>query len=88
MKVLITGVNGFLGYYMVYQLLQQGHSVIATGKGESRLPFAEANFVYETMDFTDAAAVTADPVHDLPYVLRRAPAAASGPPRSRRCRDA
>jgi dTDP-4-dehydrorhamnose reductase len=59
MKVLITGVNGFLGYYMVEQLLNNNHEVIATGKGESRLSFAHTNFVYEEMDFTNAATVAA-----------------------------
>lgn len=54
MKVLITGANGFLGYYLCERLLRRDYTVIATGKGESRLPFAEqVKFFYETMDFTD-----------------------------------
>jgi len=58
MKVLITGANGFLGYYMVEQLLKNNHVVIATGKGESKLPFTNEHFVYEAMDFTAVEAVT------------------------------
>jgi dTDP-4-dehydrorhamnose reductase len=58
MKVLVTGANGFLGYYLTGQLLQKGYTVIATGKGESRLPFAaNKKFIYASMDFTDPFAV-------------------------------
>jgi dTDP-4-dehydrorhamnose reductase len=54
MKTLITGANGFLGHYLVEQLLKKNYHVIATGKGECRLPFiGNKNFEYVTMDFTD-----------------------------------
>ena len=54
MNVLITGANGFLGYYLVQQLLDQEFNVIASGKGECRLPFTtRGNFTYVQMDFTD-----------------------------------
>ena len=54
MKILITGANGFLGYYLTEKLLQKKYTVIATGKGECRLPFTHYdNFIYSEMDFTD-----------------------------------
>jgi dTDP-4-dehydrorhamnose reductase len=54
MNILLTGANGFLGHYLVQQLLAKNFSVIATGKGECRLPFkGQKNFVYLPMDFTD-----------------------------------
>jgi len=53
MKILITGANGFLGYYLIEKLIQLNHHVIATGKGESRLAFTDPNFIYEEMDFTN-----------------------------------
>jgi len=58
MKVLITGANGFLGQYLAVQLLEKKYTVIATGKGDCRLPFAgNNNFQYVPMDFTDPFAV-------------------------------
>ncbi len=53
MKVLVTGANGFLGYYLVEELLNRNFTVIATGKGECRLHFKVPNFIYTPMDFTD-----------------------------------
>jgi dTDP-4-dehydrorhamnose reductase len=54
MKVLVTGANGFLGYYLIEKLLNQQFTVIATGRGECRLPFMQhKNFIYQEMDFTD-----------------------------------
>lgn len=57
--VLVTGANGFVGYYLVQQLLEKSFRVVATGKGESRLPFNNSNLVYVKMDFTVEEDVTA-----------------------------
>lgn len=58
MNILITGANGFLGYYLTGQLLQKKFNVIATGKGDCRLPFLkDSNFLYVQMDFTDPFSV-------------------------------
>src|SRR5215210_6985066 len=51
-NVLVTGANGFLGYYLIQQLLQQNYNVIGTGKGECRLPFSDEKFMYHSMDFS------------------------------------
>lgn len=59
--VLITGANGLLGQFLVKVLLERGHSVAATGKGESRLPSVSSpagpSFEYIEMDFTDPGKV-------------------------------
>jgi dTDP-4-dehydrorhamnose reductase len=56
--ILVTGANGFLGYYLCRNLLEQGYRVLATGRGACRLPFiGQMNFLYEEMDFTDPFSV-------------------------------
>ena len=52
-KVLITGVNGFVGSYLARLLLQNNMQVIGTGKGDCRLNITDKNFTYEPLDFTD-----------------------------------
>ena len=58
MKILITGANGFLGQYLSLKLLEKNYEIIATGRGECRLPITgSAGFQYLSMDFTDPFAV-------------------------------
>ena len=58
MRILVTGANGFLGHYLCKQLIERGHEVIATGRGDCRLPFGDhTSFQYASMDFTDPFAV-------------------------------
>lgn len=66
MKVLITGANGFLGWWLTRQLLEKGYEVIATGKGSCRLPYESyPGFTYQVMDFTDPFVV-----HDVFEIFR------------------
>ena len=54
MRILITGANGFLGYYLVQLLLDNNETVIATGRGSCRLPFQHMpGFTWAEMDITD-----------------------------------
>jgi dTDP-4-dehydrorhamnose reductase len=58
MKILITGANGFLGHHLTAQLLDKGYDVLATGKGDCRLPFKHRErFQYLSLDFTDPFSV-------------------------------
>jgi dTDP-4-dehydrorhamnose reductase len=50
--ILLTGANGFLGHYLVQPLLQRKYVVVATGKGQNRLPFQDDDFSYQPLDFT------------------------------------
>lgn len=52
-KILITGANGFVGFYLVKHLLENNFHVIATGRGPVRLPFHSSQFEYQELDFTD-----------------------------------
>jgi dTDP-4-dehydrorhamnose reductase len=58
MKILVTGANGFLGYYLTKRLVEKEYEVIATGRGDCRLPFiGNKYFHYASMDLTDPFAV-------------------------------
>lgn len=58
MNVLITGATGFLGHHLSVKLLEKGHDVLATSKGENRLMIAgEKKVKYVSLDFTDPFAV-------------------------------
>jgi dTDP-4-dehydrorhamnose reductase len=56
---LITGANGLLGSFLVPELTDYGHDVIATGKGKSRLPASSGpgKLDYQVLDITDAMQV-------------------------------
>ena len=54
MKILLTGANGFLGYYLSDILTNAGLDLLATSRGPCRLPFlSNDRFMYESLDFTD-----------------------------------
>jgi dTDP-4-dehydrorhamnose reductase len=54
MKVLITGANGLLGQHLTRLLLDKNYQVVATSRGESRLPFQPSgNYTYREMDITN-----------------------------------
>ncbi len=59
MKILITGSNGLLGQHLIKLLLETtAYEIIATGRGESRLPFETTeHYHYFSLDITDGIAV-------------------------------
>jgi dTDP-4-dehydrorhamnose reductase len=58
MKILITGANGLLGQHLVKQLLERGYQVVATGRGDARLPIEPSlQYRYHSLDITHATAV-------------------------------
>lgn len=55
MKVLITGANGLLGQHLTKLLIDKNYHVVATSRGESRLPFQPSdNYTYHSMDIANA----------------------------------
>jgi dTDP-4-dehydrorhamnose reductase len=57
--ILITGSNGLLGQKLVDLLSKEaGVNLIATARGENRLP-NQSGYTYQTLDITDPAAVEA-----------------------------
>jgi dTDP-4-dehydrorhamnose reductase len=73
MRILITGANGFLGQHLSVYLTQKGFDVIATSRGESRIP-SHFNIHYFPLDLTDKAAVGDLVVKTQPDVLVHAAA--------------
>ncbi len=57
MKVLVTGVNGQLGYDMVNELVGRGHSVVGSDIAETYCGRETACFAYVSLDITDPVAV-------------------------------
>jgi dTDP-4-dehydrorhamnose reductase len=56
MKILVTGANGFLGQHVCVYLKQRGFNVMATSRGESRIP-SHFNIQYFSCELTDKIAV-------------------------------
>lgn len=57
-KVVITGVNGLLGQYLVRDMAKAGFGVFATSRGTCRLPAYDAvNYTYQPVDIRDKEAI-------------------------------
>ena len=54
-KILITGVNGFLGQHLAKNLASKNFEIIGTSRGPSRLPAGD--IIYEEVELTDRAMV-------------------------------
>lgn len=54
MKILVTGANGLLGQVLIKDLVDKKYTVVATGKGPSRLLMAALdNYSYKDVDITN-----------------------------------
>ena len=75
MKILVTGANGLLGQHLVKLLVAEGYQVVATGRGDNRLPSSlAAQCVYYDIDITDEWAVHELFVKEIPGVVVHAAA--------------
>lgn len=69
MKILITGSNGLLGQKLVQLITREGkHELIATARGENRLPF-EKGYIFESLDITKEAEIEAIVKKHQPEVI-------------------
>lgn len=75
MKILVTGANGLLGQELIKQLLDKKYTVVATGKGISRLIVAALEgYTYRELDITDGPAVEQLILDEKPAVIVHAAA--------------
>lgn len=58
MKLLLTGANGFLGFYLSELFITEGHELLATGRGVCRLPYTNRErFSYASMELADRSQI-------------------------------
>lgn len=75
LKVLITGANGLLGQHLTKLLLDKNYQVVATSRGESRLPFQPSdNYTYREMDIANGLETFAVMSQEKPDVVVHAAA--------------
>ena len=84
MRLLITGSNGLLGQHLIKMLIETtSHQIIATGRGENRLPFTSSNrYNYFSLDITDGIAVNDFILSHQPDVIIHAAAVSDYRPKS------
>jgi dTDP-4-dehydrorhamnose reductase len=74
-KILVTGANGLLGQHLVKLLLGNKFIVIATGKGENRLPFQQGDhFRYYPADISAPMALQEIFIKEQPEIVVHAAA--------------
>jgi len=75
MKILVTGANGLLGQVLIKQLVEKKYTVVATGKGPSRLIMAALEgYSYKELDITDGPLVEQFILEERPSVIVHAAA--------------
>jgi len=72
-KVLITGVNGFVGQHLVRELHDDGHMVVGLGYGDMKDAKTSALLTdYASCDLTDKEAVAALPLRNVSAIINLA----------------
>ncbi|GAO43700.1 SDR family oxidoreductase [Flavihumibacter petaseus] len=68
-KILVTGANGMVAQALIKLLLQQGYTVIATGRGPSRLNMTDPSLHYYPADLTHPFELQMVMEKELPQVV-------------------
>ena len=75
MKILITGSNGLLGQHLIKLLVETTrYEIIASNRGDNRLPFSSGRYKYVSLDITDGIAVNDFVLSQKPDVIIHAAA--------------
>ena len=74
-KIFITGANGLLGQWLLKALVEEDFLVVASGKGECRIPFhGEPSYKYIDLDITDGNKVNEIIIAEKPDLIVHAAA--------------
>lgn len=79
-KVIVTGVNGFVGNHLVNELLEQNYQVIGVGREEQQNPELDGKLEsYHVCDLADYKQVASLPIKGARTIINLAGLAAVGP---------
>lgn len=71
-RILVAGVNGFVGGHLTHELKSRGHEVIGIGREKTPAPDIQGQIEYVVCDLTDEAQVATLALDDIDSVINLA----------------